>query len=169
GIRHIIDGDYEHPLPAFRLYELNRFGDALNQTARRISERENDARKLHLELENLNKELEEANRELENRVRNRTRKLEKANECLGRMNEELKRAKETADDANRAKSVFLANMSHEIRTPMNAILGYSQIMQRDAKLTPEQQKNLEIINRSGDHLLVLINDVLEMSRIEAGR
>ncbi|MCP4757336.1 MAG: hypothetical protein GY866_41275, partial [Proteobacteria bacterium] len=68
GIRHIIDGDYEHPLPVFRLYELNRFGDALNQTARRISERENDARKLHLELKNLNKELEEANRELENRV-----------------------------------------------------------------------------------------------------
>ncbi|MCP4686489.1 MAG: response regulator, partial [Desulfobacterales bacterium] len=74
-----------------------------------------------------------------------------------------------ADDANRAKSVFLANMSHEIRTPMNAILGYSQIMRRDATLTREQQKNLEIINRSGDHLLALINDVLEMSRIEAGR
>ena len=78
-------------------------------------------------------------------------------------------AKTAAEAANQAKSVFLANMSHEIRTPMNAILGYSQIMQHDDSLSREQHRILRIINRSGDHLLDLINDVLEMSKIEAGR
>ncbi|MGC9400091.1 MAG: GAF domain-containing protein [Anaerolineae bacterium] len=83
--------------------------------------------------------------------------------------EELRRAKEAAEAANRAKSVFLANMSHEFRTPLNAILGFTQIMLSDPNLTPVQRENLEIIDRSGTHLLTLINDVLEMSKIEAGR
>jgi len=82
---------------------------------------------------------------------------------------EAQDARMAAEAANQAKSVFLGNMSHEIRTPMNAILGYSQIMQHDTTLTTDQKKNLGIINRSGDHLLALINDVLEMSKIEAGR
>jgi CheY-like chemotaxis protein/nitrogen-specific signal transduction histidine kinase len=76
--------------------------------------------------------------------------------------------KEASEAANRAKSAFLANMSHEIRTPMNAILGYSQLMLRDPALGTEAKANLEIINRSGDHLLTLINSVLDMSKIEAG-
>ena len=63
-----------------------------------------------------------------------------------------------------AKSAFLANMSHEIRTPMNAILGYSQLMSRDPNLGAEAKVNLNIVNRSGEHLLALINDVLDMSR-----
>lgn len=78
-------------------------------------------------------------------------------------------AKEAAETANKAKSIFLANMSHELRTPLNAILGFTQIMNRDSSLKEEQIENLGIISRSGEHLLSLINDVLNMSKIEAGR
>ncbi|SFS80232.1 ATP-binding protein [Lutibacter maritimus] len=81
----------------------------------------------------------------------------------------LKKATEEAISANLSKSTFLANMSHEIRTPMNAILGYSQLLQEDDNLTNEQQENLKTINKSGAHLLALINDILDMSKIEAGR
>src|SRR5690348_12597650 len=82
---------------------------------------------------------------------------------------ERKRYEQSLQQANRAKSIFLANMSHEIRTPMNAILGFSQLMLRDKDLTPQQCQYLGTINRSGEHLLALINDILEMSKIEAGR
>lgn len=81
----------------------------------------------------------------------------------------LKTAKEAADAANRAKSEFLANMSHELRTPLNAILGFTQVLSRDRVLSAEHQQYLDIISRSGEHLLELINDILEMSKIEAGR
>jgi len=81
----------------------------------------------------------------------------------------LKKATEDAIAANLSKSTFLSNMSHEIRTPMNAILGYSQLLQDDSNLTKEQQESLRTINKSGKHLLDLINDILDMSKIEAGR
>ncbi|MDZ8259862.1 PAS domain S-box protein [Nostoc sp. ChiQUE01b] len=83
--------------------------------------------------------------------------------------EALRIAKEAAETANRSKSAFLANMSHELRTPLNAILGFAQLMERDTTLSKRQRDSLATINRSGEHLLNLINDVLEMSKIEAGR
>lgn len=92
---------------------------------------------------------------LENLVRERTAELEEATRH--------------ADAASRAKSAFLANMSHEIRTPINAIMGFSQLLQRDGALSAEQRKHLSVINRSGEHLLAVITDILEMSKIEAGQ
>ncbi|MGD9170049.1 MAG: ATP-binding protein, partial [Candidatus Thiodiazotropha sp.] len=82
---------------------------------------------------------------------------------------ELILARDSAEAANKAKSVFLANMSHELRTPLNAILGFSALIGRDTELSVSQREYVEIINRSGEHLLALINDVLEIAKIEAGK
>ncbi len=101
-------------------------------------------------------------------IRNVTdRKL--AEQRIVNLNRRLEVAAREAEAANRAKSVFLSTMSHEIRTPMNAILGYAQLLLRDPSLSEAAKENLAIIGHSGEHLLTLINDVLEVSQIEAGR
>jgi len=99
---------------------------------------------------------------LEQKVAERTHELEQ--EVVVR-----KKAEETAQVANQAKSTFLANMSHELRSPLNAILGFAQILTRSQRLDKENQENVGIISRSGEHLLSLINQVLDLSKIEAGR
>lgn len=80
----------------------------------------------------------------------------------------LHKAKETAEAANRAKSTFLSSMSHELRTPLNAILGFAELLSRDSEAPPKQQKYIDTMNRNRQHLLELIDDVLEVSETESG-
>jgi two-component system sensor histidine kinase/response regulator len=103
------------------------------------------------------------------RLHEHERSLAATIETLRRNEQALVTAKLAAESANHAKSIFLSNMSHELRTPLNAILGFAQIMERDPALGETHRRELGTIHRSGRHLLSLINDVLEISRIEAGR
>jgi signal transduction histidine kinase/CheY-like chemotaxis protein len=114
-----------------------------------------DLQDAHAELVSAHAELVQAHNEMEARIEVRTR--------------ELRAAKEEAEKANVSKSVFLANMSHEIRTPLNAILGFAQILVRDPGLLAQQREKVAAIEGAGNHLLELINEILDLSKIEAGK
>ena len=113
-------------------------------------------------------ELQSAYAGMERRVVERTAELARANEALRRANEEAEQAREAAETANRAKSDFLSRMSHELRTPMNSILGFGQLLAR-RDVPADQRRAIEHILKAGQHLLLLINEVLDLSRIEANR
>ena len=143
----IADGNYTLLEIDSGANELNHIGDNLQRMALAIQEREQGLKSAQQALQTLNDQLEQL-------VDNRTLALSAA--------------LHQAESANRAKSVFLSNMSHELRTPLNAVIGFSQLMTRSPKVGDAEKQNLAIINRSGQHLLTLINDVLELSKIDAG-
>jgi signal transduction histidine kinase/CheY-like chemotaxis protein len=160
--RAIAKGNFNQQVEVKGINELNVLSHSFNEMAEQLQASFanlaciNEAlNQKNQEFAQVNEELDRTNEELETRVEERTA--------------ELQLAKNTAELANRSKSEFLANMSHELRTPLNAILGFSQLMNRETSLTQQQKENLGIINRSGEHLLSLINDVLDLAKIESGK
>ncbi len=145
------DGPHTYICTKFPLYDAQNATYGVCSIATDISER--------IKAERI---LNDFNKKLKKQVDERTRDLKFAKE-------QAERLKQKAEMANRAKSEFLASMSHELRTPLNAILGFSQLINRDLAVPPKHREHLSIILRSGEHLLTLINDVLDMSKIEAGR
>ena len=135
----IADGNMNVEVDDTRQDELGRLAYLFNRMAQQLRESFD--------------KLARTNEELEERVRQRTL--------------ELSESKEAAEVANRAKSEFLANMSHELRTPLNGILGYAQILDLSNTITREERKGISVINQCGSHLLMLINDILDLSKIEA--
>ncbi|HEY9614726.1 hybrid sensor histidine kinase/response regulator [Allocoleopsis sp.] len=127
----------------------------------------NDLAQANASLQRSHEQLAEYSRTLEAKVEERTLELQEKNRHLQQEIRDRKRAEEAAGEANRAKSEFLANMSHELRTPLNGILGYAQIFKKDKTLTELQKNGISIIHQCGEHLLTLINDILDVSKIEA--
>ena len=114
-------------------------------------------------------QLKQLNEELEKRVKARTKALEESQRALQERNVELEQARQEAEKANQAKSEFLSSMSHELRTPLNGILGYAQLFQRAPELNDFQQEGIDVIAQCGQDLLSLVNDLLDLGRIEAGK
>jgi signal transduction histidine kinase/DNA-binding NarL/FixJ family response regulator len=139
GLEAIASGELDQKVEESGVNELRSVTESFNRMAQQLRESFTT--------------LETTNQELETRVEERTT--------------ELKEAKIAADGANHTKSEFMANMSHELRTPLNGILGYAQILQRSKILTEKEHKAISIIHQCGSHLLTLINDILDLSKIQA--
>lgn len=169
AIQALAEGNYTTPLKTRGKDELSQLANGFELMRQNIKLREHERDSAITALKESRNALIQLNENLELRVTERTIALEKSNLQLQEASVALKHAKNAAESSNKAKSVFLANMSHELRTPMNAVLGFSRLMLDDPNVTAEQKENIDIINRSGNHLLSLINDILDMAKIESGR
>ncbi|MES9943214.1 MAG: ATP-binding protein [Candidatus Thiodiazotropha sp. 6PLUC1] len=148
-----------------RLYAIQTVADAIQGGEREVRVRlegEDEAAKLGNAFDSMLNTLAQRESELQQH-------RDHLSELVEERTSELIKARDVAEAANKAKSVFLANMSHELRTPLNAVLGFSQLMKNAPDVSSEQLKNLDIITHSGEHLLDLINNVLDISKIESGR
>ena len=171
-------GEGEHPeVPVLSpKSEIGRLTTEFNRMSRAIKLREEEVQENVQELEQSQADLQDSVQELELEVVAREAAEEELREhrvhleeLVGLRTVELTVAKEQAETASRAKSDFLSSMSHELRTPLNAILGYAQILKRQENLTETQRQQLEIMRTSGEHLLTLINDILDVGKIEADK
>ncbi|MGD8913988.1 MAG: response regulator [Candidatus Thiodiazotropha sp.] len=148
-----------------RLYAIQTVADAIQGGEREMRVRlegEDEAAKLGNAFDSMLNTLAQREKELQ-------RHRDHLSELVEERTADLIKARDAAEAANKAKSVFLANMSHELRTPLNAVLGFSQLMKNAPDTNIEQRRNLDIITHSGEHLLNLINNVLDISKIESGR
>jgi len=136
--------------------------EELRQNLEELQATQEQMRLYQHDLEEKNRAMEELTEKLEDLVEERTQELVVAKEAA-------EVAQKQAEQANKVKSDFLSNMSHELRTPLNGILGYAQILMNDNSVSEKHKEKLQIINKSGEHLLGLINDILDLSKIEAGK
>lgn len=153
----------------------NRLTSGLNKLLAIADQIREGRRDMRMEVSSVNEvarlgaglnEMLDAMKQTEEELRRHRDHLE---ELVQERTSELILAKDKAEVASKAKSIFLANMSHELRTPLNAVLGFSSLLHNDPALSEEQREKLAIINRSGEHLLALIDDILDMAKVEAGR
>lgn len=160
--RQISEGNHDFRLILNQHDEFGYLAKFLNKMLDQVFEQQKNLKHANLELM---KEVAERNRIALELAASRDQ-LEK---LVQERTSELAVARDEALEANKAKSIFLANMSNEIRTPLNAILGYAQLLHRESGFSEKQLKSLKIIEESGNHLLELLNDVLDISKIEAGK
>ncbi len=166
GIAH---GQHERSTQHIRHHEFRTLVDQFDAMAQKVEQRERNYIEANRDLQAAQAELMRHGERLEQTVAERTRELQEEVQVRRRTEVELIQAKQAADAANRAKSDFVAHMSHELRTPLNGVLGCAQILRNDPALSPTQIDALDTLRQCGEDLLGLINQILDIAKIEAGR